>query len=84
MKGFLELAGFIVVALAWIAADWLTRHAEAVLFTLGFGLIGIGCALIDGAMACIVCGSFICGLMVLGRLLAWIKTIRQPEDAGDV
>ena len=70
MKGFAEFVVFLLVALVWVASDWLSRNAQDVLFTVGLISIVIGCAFIDISLAFIVPGVMVCGLSILGTLLA--------------
>ena len=82
MRSILEFIVFLAVALVWAASDWLARHKQNVVFTLGLLSIVIGCALERPSLAFIVFGVLVCGLLIVGRLLAF----RAPpvrKEGGD-
>ncbi len=82
MKGFGEFVLFLLVAIVWTATDWLSRHAQSVLFTVGLICITIGAAMERPSLAFIIPGGVVCGLLVLGRLLA-IRAVSQQGGKQD-
>ena len=78
MKGIIEFAAFLFVAVAWTATDWLARHARDLIFLLGFVSLIAGFAFVHISLALIVPGVLICGLIVLSE---WRST--GAKGGGD-
>ncbi len=83
MKGLMQFVGFLFVATAWVAVEFLARHKQSILFTLGLAAIVIGLALERTSLAFIAFGVIVCGLLVLGRLIAIRVALQQREGKQD-
>ena len=77
MKDFLTYVWKLFALGTGSAIAWIGRHAQNILFTLGFLAITVGFALLHVSLGLIVPGFLICGLLVWSRVRA---TTRQPGD----